>query len=605
MSDIAQAQEIARLLAKIGKCSSPSFSPDNDQFAFASDLNGTPQVWRMSLSGGFPELVTALDTYYVSKVQWSPNGDWLAFESAPGGGMNTQIFIVRPNGMDLQQLTSGGSTNNWLGAWSKNSESIFFSSNQNHSDRMETYQVDIKTGEIKQIGSNVGTSRVESISSDGSQILVNRVIYRGDNNIYLIDLKNNTETLLTPHDPPANFANARFSPDDNAVYLISNWDSDFSQLVKISLENEEDWITLHSRSDAEIDAFTLSKDATRAVIIWNLAGRTELELFDLENNKTISMIDLPGEVASSASFLKNEQTLVLQLSDSQRPDDIWLYDITTQELQQLTRSPHAGISLNALVRPTLEIYEAHDDLELSGWLYLPTDVECPCPLVLSFHGGPEGQERPRFRADYQALLALGMGVFAPNIRGSSGFGKRFLNLDNGALRRNAVQDIKSTVTHLVDQKIAQSGKIGIMGGSYGGYMTMAGLTEFPDLFAAGVNIYGVVNFQTFFEKTEPWMASISKVIYGDPDTQIELLYDLSPMTNIQRVTAPTLVIHGDNDTNVPVYEAEQVVQKLREQNIPVEYILFPDEGHGFKNEKNRITSTVAISNWFQQYLIGD
>ena len=210
------------------------------------------------------------------------------------------------------------------------------------------------------------------------------------------------------------------------------------------------------------------------------------------------------------------------------------------------------------------------------------------PPFLSFHGGPEGQEQPRFRYDYQALLARGIAVFAPNVRGSSGFGKRFVNLDNGALRFDAIQDIASTAQFLIDSGLAEAGRLGIMGGSYGGYMTMAGLAAFPDLFAAGVNLYGVVNFKTFFEHTEPWMASISKIEYGDPETEGDLLDALSPIHKLAQVKAPTLVLHGANDTNVPVQEAEQVVAALRERELPVEYILFPDEGHGFYNETNRV-----------------
>ena len=215
---------------------------------------------------------------------------------------------------------------------------------------------------------------------------------------------------------------------------------------------------------------------------------------------------------------------------------------------------------------------------MTGWLYIPREGTAPFPTVLSFHGGPEGQEQPRYQYTYQALVAQGIAVFAPNVRGSSGFGKRFVNLDNGALRVDAIQDIASTASYLVGSGLAAPGRIGIMGGSYGGYMTMAGLTEFPDTFAAGVNIYGLVNFKTFFEQTEPWMASISKIEYGDPETEGDMLDALSPIHKLDRVAAPVLVLHGANDTNVPVHEAEQVVAKLRKRGLPVEYILFPDEG---------------------------
>jgi dipeptidyl aminopeptidase/acylaminoacyl peptidase len=221
---------------------------------------------------------------------------------------------------------------------------------------------------------------------------------------------------------------------------------------------------------------------------------------------------------------------------------------------------------------------------------------------VSFHGGPESQERPFFQSIYQALLSQGIAVFAPNVRGSAGFGKTFVNLDNGPLRFNAIRDIKSCIDHIIEIGIANPKHIGIMGGSYGGYMTMSGLAEYPDLFVAGANICGVVNFETFFANTEPWMAEISKIQYGDPESEVDLLRRLSPIHKIDRVTAATIVLHGKNDTNVPVVEAEQVVENLQTRGVRVKYVLFPDEGHGFTKEPNRIQATVEIVRWFAEHL---
>ncbi len=269
---------------------------------------------------------------------------------------------------------------------------------------------------------------------------------------------------------------------------------------------------------------------------------------------------------------------------------------------KITNSPHAGVDLTKLIKPKLLHFHAHDGLELSGWFYLPKNVDKPYSVVLSFHGGPEAQERPIFFVNYQALLTQNIAVFAPNIRGSAGFGKIFINLDNGELRFNAIRDIKACVDFLVTSNIADPQRIGIMGGPYGGYMTMAGLTEYPELFTAGVNLFGIVNFETFFENTEPWMAEISKIEYGNPETQRDLLRKLSPINKLDRVIAPTLVLHGANDTNVPVVEAEQVVENLKKRGIDVKYVLFPDEGHNFVKTKNRITSTVEIVRWFVKHL---
>jgi dipeptidyl aminopeptidase/acylaminoacyl peptidase len=289
-----------------------------------------------------------------------------------------------------------------------------------------------------------------------------------------------------------------------------------------------------------------------------------------------------GEIAGALEFSADGRYLAMSVSGASSPSDVWVLDLAKGAFTRVTRSPHAGVDLAKLPRPELLHFRSHDGLELSGWLYRPRSGKAPFPTVLSFHGGPEGQERPNFSSTYQALLSRGIAVFAPNVRGSSGFGKKFVNLDNGELRFEGVKDIRSCVEAVVRSGAADPKRIGIMGGSYGGYMVMAGLSEFPDLFAAGANLFGVVNFETFFKHTEPWMAAISTIEYGDPATQADLLRRLSPIHKVDRVTAPTIVLHGANDTNVPVVEAEQVVENLKKRSVPVEYVLFPDEGHGAK-----------------------
>jgi len=301
-------------------------------------------------------------------------------------------------------------------------------------------------------------------------------------------------------------------------------------------------------------------------------------------------------------YSRDDRVLAVTAYGAAAPQDVWLLDLAGGRFRQLTQSSHAGVDLSALIKPELVRYRAQDGLELSGWLYRPRGASGPAPYVLSFHGGPEGQERPSFRSDYQALLANGIGVFAPNVRGSSGFGKKFVNLDNGELRFAGVRDIKDSADWLVGQGIADPARLGITGGSYGGYMTMAGVTEFPDLFKAGVDLFGIVNFATFFQQSEPWMAAISTIEYGDPKTQADLLARLSPIHKLDRIKAALMVQHGANDTNVPVVEAEQIVQTMKTRGVPVEYLLFPDEGHGWRKVPNRVKSTVAMVEFFRKHL---
>ena len=517
--------------------------------------------------------------------------------------MNTQIDIVRPDGDGRRRITAGGASNNWLGGWTKDGSALLFSSNMEQPDTMECFRISVDSGALENLTIGAGTATIENAAPDGSQLLVKRVAYRGDNNIYLVNNATKGERLLTEHDPPASFENARFTHDGRAVCLISNRDTDMACLCRLSLKDDSVWQVIRAREDAELAEFALRGDGKQAALVWNVAGAHELELVHLQSAEPGRLIDLPGAIVESLRFSPDGSQLAMCLSGARLPQDLWLMDIDSGDRNQLTRSPHIGLKLEELNGARLLEYRAHDGLRLTGWLYTLRQGQAPFPTVLSFHGGPEGQEQPRFRYDYQALLAQGIAVFAPNVRGSSGFGKRFVNLDNGELRFDAIQDIASTAKHLIDSGIAESGRVGIMGGSYGGYMTMAGLAEFPEIFAAGVNLYGVVNFKTFFERTEPWMASISKVEYGDPETEGELLDALSPINKLDRVIAPTLVLHGANDTNVPVHEAEQVVEALRQRDVPVDYILFPDEGHGFAIERNRITAAAAIVHWFMEYLL--
>ena len=594
-------------MAKVGSARSPTFSPDGSRIAFISDLSGVPQVWTIPMRGGWPQPATTLDDPVV-EAAWSPTGDSIAFSLAPGGGMNTQIYLVAPDGAQLRRITDGGAVNNWLGPWSRDGRYLAISSNRRDAACMDCYTIDIAGGGAQLLSQNPGISEVTDFSPDDSRVLLKRTLQRSDSDIYLVDRGTREERRLTPHVGPANVDNARFSTEGDAVYLCSNQDREFIALSRVRLDGQgapHPPEVVAERVDADLEAFEITRDGRKGVLIWNANGQSEVEFVDLSTGKVSIGPALPAEFQWGPKFSPDGSCLALSLTGALAPWDVWLSDTKEGGLHQLTFSPHAGVRLEQLVRPVLVRFRGKDDLPLSGWLYRPQSSSGPGPVVLSFHGGPESQERPFFNEVYQALVQQGIAVFAPNVRGSSGFGRTFTNLDNGPLRVNAVEDIASCLRCIVETRVGHPGQIGIMGGSYGGFMTMAGLTQFPDQFAAGADLFGIVNFETFFSHTEPWMAAMSKIEYGDPDTQREFLRRLSPIHQVGRVTAPTIVLHGANDTNVPVVEAEQVVQSLRERGVPVEYVLFPDEGHGFVKEKNRVRSATAIVEWFSRYLRRD
>ena len=588
------------LMAKVGYARQPAFSPDGKELVFVSNLSGSPQIWSVATEGGWPTQLTALNDP-AGSVSWSRDGKWLAFTVAPGGGMNVQVYLMRPDGKDMRRITAGGRETNGIGVWSRDSHWLAWTSNRKNPRSLDAYVLDLLTGESSHVADLEGTGDILDFSPSRKQAVITRLRSRGSNNLYMRDLTSGQETLLTPHEGPGSFGVGVFSPDGSTVYVSSNKDRDRTAFARVKTSGGQIEV-IAGRDDADLGSSEISEDGKTAALVWNRDGRSELSFVDLGTGKVTAGPKLPAELVSGLAFSGDGRRLAFVATGAAAPADIWVFDRPTGKMWQVTRSPHAGVDLSALVRPELVKFRAHDGLELSGWLYRPRGAQAAGPMVLSFHGGPEGQETPSFSADYQALVSRGISVFAPNVRGSSGFGKKFVNLDNGELRFDGIKDIQSCADFVVKSGWADAKRLGIMGGSYGGYMVTAAITEYPDLFAAAADLYGMVNFETFFAHTEPWMAAISTVEYGDPVTQADLLRRLSPIHKIDRIRTPTIVLHGANDTNVPVVEAEQVVENLKKRNVPVEYILFPDEGHGWRKTANRIRSTVAITQWFEARL---
>ncbi len=594
---------VARMAA-IGYSFGGSFLPGGKRVVFISSGTGVPQAFISNNDGTGLEQITDFEDP-VGAALFSPDGDHLAVTVAPGGGLNSQIFLLPAQGGDPIQITEGGQINNWLTEWSSDGRFLAYSSNAAGNGGMDCWLYDTDSDKAHLIAENNGIGSCQ-LSPDSKRAVIWRMQSRGNTNMYLLDLASNSEHLLTPHVGVA-LANQEEFLGNDTLLISTNIDREFVALARIDIAADGtpgpvQYIA--GRDDAELASFEILNNK-KVALIWNVAGRSELEYLDLASGEVKAGQKLPAEIAFGMDASPDQNTLVLATSGSTSPTNVWHLDTISGAFTQISNSAHEGVDLNSLVRPELLVYTAHDGLELSGWLYRANNAKHaggPAPMVLSFHGGPEGQTRPFFRSIYQALVARGISVFAPNVRGSSGFGKTFVNLDNGALRFDGIKDIASTVSFVVEAELAEAGRIGIMGGSYGGYMVMAGLTEYPDLFAAGANLFGVVNFATFFANTEPWMAAISTVEYGDPIKDKELLEQLSPIHKVDRVIAPTIVLHGANDTNVPVVEAEQVVDNLKQRKVPVKYVLFPDEGHGWRKTENRVTSDVEIVRWFETHL---
>ncbi len=589
-------------LVKIASAREPSISPDGQRIAFVSNASGQPQAWVVSAAGGTPVRLTEIADP-VGAVEWSPDGSRIAYTVAPGGGMNTQVWVVGPDGKGARRLTDGGTETNRLGPFREDGKVLAVASNRRYRARIEGWLCDLASGALTLVAEARGSGAILDIARDGKTVLVQKTPQRGSSSLYLLDVASKKETPLTPHEDPGTVTGV-LSPDGKTVWVSTNIGREMTAFGRIELGTSppSGVEILAAREDAELAGFRMNRAGTEAALLWNVAGRSELAFLDVKKKALRKGPPLPGEVAGGMSFSKDGSKLALAVGGSKMPGDIWLLDVGSGRLARVTDSPHEGIDLGTLVAPELVKIPSWDARLLWSWLYRPRGAAGPGPLVLSFHGGPEAQETPAFRPEYQALLARGISVLAPNVRGSSGFGRTFVNLDNQRKRIGVLRDVKACLDWAVSEKIADPARVGIMGGSYGGWVTMAALTAYPDSFAAGVDLYGIVNFRTFFENTEPWMAAISKAEYGDPETQADLLKELSPVFKLGWLKAPVLVLHGRNDTNVPLGEATQLVDRLKERNVPVELIVFPDEGHGFRKLPNRIRADAALVGWFEKYL---
>ncbi len=591
-----------KAMAEIPSTFSPQYSRDGKRIAFLSNRSGTPQVWMVDAAGGEPKQITQ-GTDPVGSVEWSPIDDRIAYDVARGGGYNSQLYYSKPDGSDARLMTSGGKEDNFAGGFAPDGR-YFFRSAQRDPQAPDSWMFDPKAGTSKIAIQHNGFGGIVDIERPASRALIYRLVTRGNTNLYLHDLKTHEEILLTPHEGPA-LVGGELAPDGSAVYLVHNLGRDTQVVSRIPIDaagKPGAMTLLAERADAEADDFTLSDDGRRAILAWNAGGRTELELVSLPDGKRTPLAKPPGEVASVSDFSPDGSRVALNITGAAQPSSAWQYEFASQRYTQIAPVASPGVDLSTLVRPELRKYKAQDGLELSGWLYLPPGFKQPGAVVLSFHGGPEGQERPTFRADYQAILAQGIAVFAPNIRGSYGFGKAFLALDNHEKRFDANRDVYDSAQYLIKSGVGARNRLGIVGGSYGGYVVMMAVTEYPDTFAAGANLFGIVNFETFFAQSTPWMGAISGGEYGDPKTQVDLLRRLSPIHKLDNVRAALLVMHGANDTNVPVVEAEQVVNTLKKNGRDVEYLLFPDEGHGWRKIPNRVKSTTTIADFFRRHL---
>ncbi len=454
--------------------------------------------------------------------------------------------------------------------------------------------------------------QVLDISEDERFALV-RDGSRGAESCLLVDLGSGRAESLLPYPSTGATAAGVLRPDpigrgeDGAMvaYLVTDAGLARRGLVGVPLRADGrrgEAGALARRRDGELELIDADSDGRFVLLVWNAGGYSEVEVLDVTRNELRRFDGLPGTVVAGGVLSRDGSRAVLSVESPSRPRQLWQLGTTSGDWIPLTEP---GIDEHDLIDPTLQSFVSHDGLEISGWLYRPASNLGPAArlsgthgqsdadderggAVVYLHGGPEAQERPGFEPHHQILAAAGLTVFAPNIRGSSGYGRTFVHADDRYGRLDAIDDVERCAEYLVEQGLAERDRIAVAGRSYGGYAALMALTRHPERFAAGVDVCGMSDLLTFYRDTEPWIARAAVTKYGDPGKDAGMLASLSPLRHVVDLEAPLLVVHGELDSNVPLNESRQLVSALRTLDRPVEYLELPGEGHEYRRASSRI-----------------
>jgi dipeptidyl aminopeptidase/acylaminoacyl peptidase len=583
--------EFARYL-KIRGAWGASWSPDARRVSFLTEITGVPQVWEVPVEGGpsWPEQLTFYEER-VSRAEYSPNANRLLFDMDDGGNERTQLFLLEDG--EVRELTRAPGAIHYSGGFSPDGSRIAYTATRRNGTDFDVFVQELDE-EPEMVWEVSGYHTISDWAPDGSFLLVSRHRSNLDNDLYLLLLSSGEATLLTPHEGDARFYGACVTPDGGSAYLATDVGGDFMRLARLDFSTLV--FTYLTPDDWDVEDLDLSRDGRYLLASRNIEGYSHLMFFSGEGRRMPDP-EVPEGIVGGFEFSPDSKRLALTLVGPTRNPDVAVLDLPDGDIKQVTRSSTAGIPRSTFRHPRLVRYPTFDGREIPALFYDPEDGDAP--VVVNVHGGPEGQSRPAFAPVTQYLLHRGYAVFFPNVRGSTGYGKAYTHLDDIELRMNSVRDLAHAA-----QWLRKKGhqRVAVMGGSYGGFMVLAALTEYPELWSAGVDIVGIANLVTFLKNTGSYRRALREAEYGSLQRDRDFLESISPIHKAHRIRVPLMVIHGKNDPRVPVGEAEQIVERVRENGGTVEYLLYEDEGHGLAKLKNRLDAYPRIAAFLDEHL---
>ncbi|MCM3709099.1 S9 family peptidase [Sporosarcina luteola] len=566
-----------------------------ETFTFLSKMTGIPQVWKLDATGEPFQFIDMHDR--VMSVHHSPAGDRTVIGVDSKGNEKQQLYIVDVTGSNPEVLMESTDHFHYVGGWSKDGRHLSYSSNRRHPGYFDVFIIDVDTKEVEQVFT-CDRNCVPLGWLDDESIFISIKETNIDSSVYIVNIRTKEKVRLGPDGALARILSPVIRKDEGFVLTDANEDT--LHLCRFSLRDPGSLEKLLHWEKWDMEEIALSPDGEKLSFTLNEGGITRLGVY-YPGQQTCEVIDsLPEGVIGSMSWLSN-QSFLFTLKTPTDPGDIWKYDLTAKKVERLTflgRSKSVG---KCWIEPELHTYQSFDGLEIPYFFY-NKDEEGQKPAVIYVHGGPEGQSKAEYNPVLQYLVYKGFAVAVPNIRGSNGYGRNYLKLDDADKRMDAVADLASLAKDLAASHTVDHGRIGIMGRSYGGFMVLSALTHYPDLWAAGIDIVGMSNLKTFLTNTGEWRRYLRECEYGSLEKYSEYFDETAPMNLTHKITAPLLVFHGRNDTRVPVSEAEQLVADLKTLEREVELVVFEDEGHQTEKIGNHIALHTKTVEFFDRHL---